>query len=100
MNLNFLIPLAVNFAVRQVVKFGEKLDMVKLRADFETRVKDLIPGSAWDAAAVELADKVFNIFGNLFTSEVLAQTTQDLVDGKFAEALAHVEAYVLAEIQK
>ena len=100
MQLGFLVPIAVSFAVRQSQKFGKSLDMVKLRADFETRVRDLVPGSIWDDAAVALTDKVFAIFADLFTSDVLEETSQDLVAGKFAEALAHVEAYVLAKIQK
>jgi hypothetical protein len=100
MNLNFLVAIAVNFAIRQTEKFGQSLDMVKLRADFETRVRDLVPGAIWDDAAVALADKIFNVFAELFTSEILASVVEDLLDKKYAESFAHFERYVLEQLKK
>lgn len=100
MQLGFLVPIAVNFAIRQLEKFGQGLDMAILRKDFETRVRDLVPGTVWDEASVALSDKIFNIFAELFTSEVIGSTVQDLLDKKYAEAFAHVQEYVVKQLAK
>lgn len=54
----WIVSIVISFVLRQVAKFKDQTDWAKVRADLETRVKDLVPGTWFDAEAVLVVDLV------------------------------------------
>ncbi len=52
----WLASIVISFVLRQVAKFKKDTDWAKVKADLETRVKDLVPGTWFDAEASALVD--------------------------------------------
>lgn len=51
----WIINLAVTFIVRQIAKFGTAINWTSVKADLETRVRQLVPGDWFDSEAVAVA---------------------------------------------
>jgi hypothetical protein len=59
---NFLFGLIVSFALRQIAKFAEKTDWNKVKTDIDPRIRDLVPGTMLDDAAVDLFNNAVDCF--------------------------------------
>lgn len=84
---HWLIGVALAFVMRQVRKFGETTDWVKVKADMIARVRDIVPGTWFDdeAAAVcsQLVDAVQALLVDKAVQEKLAEL---LAKEQWAEA--------------
>lgn len=90
----WIVSIVISFVLRQVAKFKESTDWVKVRADLETRVKDLVPGSWFDSEAVLIVDLILcKIEEALGAADVL----QDLLEKVAAQDWAGA-ALLLKEI--
>lgn len=71
----FLISLVIGFVLRQVAKFKDQTDWVKVKADMDVRVRLLMPGTWFDDDAQGLADFVLagciQVLGDSKTLEML-----------------------------
>lgn len=55
-----VVNLVIAFIVRQVVKFGTSTDWSKVKADFDVRLRQLVPGTWFDDEAVCVANAVID----------------------------------------
>lgn len=99
MKLGFLVPIAIKFAMRQARKFGASLDLAKVRADLETRVKDLVPGEMWDEAATKLADKLFQIIAGFLTTDILEKLAEEAFEKDYSGMLEDLKVYVVEQLK-
>lgn len=60
-----LLKFAVTFCLRQVDKFGTGTDFERVKADFDVRVRALVPGEWLDDAAVGLVNDTIDLFASL-----------------------------------
>lgn len=91
-----IINYAIMFCLRQLAKFGAQTDWKKVEADFDPRIRDVVPGTWLDDAAVGGANACIEAFGVMCqdTSD-LAELTKEAMAGDFTTAFATVRKIVL-----
>jgi len=98
--MNFVIPatlidMAITFIIRQVDKFAEQVDWTKVKADLDTRVRDLIPGDFVDEFAVAILNKTVDIVSVLLKDEeMMTKLVALLREKKYAEAALSLRQFV------
>lgn len=59
------------FIERQLLKYGDQLDLNKVKADLQQRVSDLLPGATYDAVAQHIVGVFIDIVAAYFASKGL-----------------------------
>ncbi len=92
----WIVSIVISFVLRQVEKFKDQTDWVKVRADLETRVKDLVPGTWFDAEAVALVDMVLDKIQSVLGSTADLESLLRLIAAEdWAGALAFIKDLLL-----
>jgi hypothetical protein len=92
----WLVSMIISFVLRQLAKFKEHTDWAKVRADLETRVKDLVPGTWFDSDAAALADVVLEKLQTVLgATDVLQQVLEKVAAEDWAGALTLLKDLVL-----
>lgn len=92
----WIVQAVIAFILRQVAKFGAKTDWVKVKADVQARVADLIPGTFFDDEGKRLADAVLDLCVRVLKSTAQLEKILTLVAAeKFPEAIALLKDLLL-----
>jgi hypothetical protein len=84
----WLIGLVVSFVLRQLAKFTDKIDWPTLKADWQARAADLIPGTFFDDEAKAITAVVVDGIQSVLSSTSTWETILGLLGaGKTQEAL-------------
>jgi len=95
MALHWLATMAITFAVRQLAKFGEQTDWDKVKADADTRIRDLVPGTFFDEFAVAFLNKVLDLGAEMLREPDQMQQLMTLIaEGKFQDAINYMMAWI------
>lgn len=92
----WLIQAAIAFVLRQLTKWGQSIDWVKIKIDLELRVKQLLPGEMFDDEAVKIAFAVVDLFAGILADAAAIEKIVNLVmAGKMAEALEALKQMIV-----
>lgn len=84
---NIIISLIINFVLRQLDKFNETIDWVKVKADAAVRIAAVIPGTWFDAQAIAAANVVIDAVAcALHQKAALDEILHLVAEQKWAEA--------------
>ncbi len=87
---------ALSFAIRQLAKYGETTDWNTVRKDFDTRVRDLVPGDWFDDQASEVASEIISAVERALKNTKTLKIIGDLaIAGKTSDAIARLRDYLL-----
>ncbi len=91
---SYILPLLV----RSIAKFGRDFDFEKFKITVGDRIPKLIPGEAWDAAAVSFANSLVDVLANALQNTTGLETLINLCISKdFLGALRALYALVVDE---
>jgi len=91
--LNFVI----SFVLKQLEKFGDKTDWVKVKHDAELRVRALMPGTWFDDEAAYVINLVLAGVQDICDEkDGLKKILKLVVDKKYAEAVVLIKELLLA----
>lgn len=94
-----VIKAMISFIIGQIEKLNGVINWEKLKADLEKHIRDLVPGTWFDDAAVKFVDMVFDsIRSVLEQGDTIKHLMQLLADKKFDEALALLKDLLLGKI--
>jgi hypothetical protein len=95
---NLLIGMVASFVTRQVQKFADDLDISKVKADLDVRVRALVPGDFLDEEACNLTNQATDIVYGFIKGDTDDRCVKLMVEGKYAEAMALALAYAKAQL--
>lgn len=75
----WVIGIVVSFIMKQIEKFGASVDWVKVKADLEPRVRQVVPGTWLDADAVEAVNAVVDAAARALAATDALQKIIDLM---------------------
>lgn len=90
----WIISLVVNFVLRQIAKFADGTDWVKVKADALSRISQIVPAWLLPSLADIVGEAVDILAEALKSTDDLAAIAAKLVAGDVAGALALVIALV------
>lgn len=73
-----ILNMCLMFIERQVIKFGQEIDWVKVKADAKVRIEDVVPGTYFDATAVTIVNALIDLVANFFISGGVPVTLANL----------------------
>lgn len=89
----------ISFILGQLEKFKASLDWGKIQADLDKHVRDLVPGTWFDDAAVKFVDSIFgSIRSILEQGDHIKSLLELLAAKKYDEALAALKYLLLGQI--
>ncbi len=95
----WLVSIVISFVLRQIAKFKDQTNWATVRADLETRVKDLVPGTWFDAEAVALVDLVMDkLQAILSATDVLRDILEKVAAEDWAGAMVLLKDLLLAAL--
>jgi len=93
----WLVSIVINFVLRQLSKFKKDIDWGKVRADLDTRVRALVPGTWFDQEAVAICNAALDgVLSVLSSTEDLERVLQRLAAGDWAGAYEALKALLLS----
>lgn len=98
MNFNFLVPLAVNLVIKAIKLGAGQIDFVKVRAEFNAKVDELIPGEAFDDIAVTFSNKLFNCLEGLQNTDILEKISAEVIAKEYSKIFSDLTAFVAKEL--
>lgn len=99
MNLkNMLVAMAVSFVTRQVQKFADTVDVTKVKADLDLRIRALVPGEFFDDEACNIVNRAVDIALGFIKGDVDDRCAKLMAEGKFQEALELAIDYVKGQL--
>lgn len=91
--------LIISFLLGQIEKFKGSLDHDKLKAALDQHVRDMVPGTWFDDAAVKFCDTVFeSLWSILDQGDHIKSLLELLAAKKYAEALSALKDLLLGSI--
>jgi hypothetical protein len=96
----WLVSIVIGFVLRQLAKFKEQTNWETVRTDLEARVKDLVPGSWFDAEAVLLVNLVMEkLVAILGSAEVLKEILEKVAAEDWVGALSTLKGLLLGSLK-
>jgi hypothetical protein len=87
---------ALSFAIRQLAQFGEETNWDTVKKDFDTRVRDLVPGDWFDNQAADVSNEIISAVERALKNTKTLKIIGDLaIEGKTSEAIARLRDYLL-----
>ena len=94
-----VVKAIISFVLGQIEKLKGSLDWVKLKADLEKHVRDLVPGTWFDDLAVQMVDSVFDgLKGVLDQGDNIKHLLELLAAKQYIEAMEVLKGLLLGAI--
>jgi hypothetical protein len=89
----------ISFILGQLEKLKGQIDWDQLKAKLDQHVRDLVPGTWFDDAAVKFCDSIFAALrGVLDSGDTIKSLLELLAEQKYDEALAMLKDLLLGQI--
>lgn len=90
----------IAFALRQLKKFTGQTDWEKIKADWEPRIRDIVPLDFFDDQVVEWANALIDMFASVLSAtDTLAKVITLLTESKFNEAWQVIRDLILEQFK-
>jgi hypothetical protein len=84
---SWIISIVIQFVLRQLGKFTDKLDWVKVKRDLDERIRSLLPGTWFDDEAVSIVNAALESIKSILTArDKIKPILELLAHEKFGEA--------------
>ena len=96
----WLVSFVINFALRQLSKFHDQTDWIKLKRDLDVRIRDACPGAWFDEEAVAVIDWTIDTLSKTMVDNTLSAVIANILSGNYPAATRTAKTLLLGAADK